>query len=239
MKLKILGKYGPFSVNGKCTSSYLLINNDNLALLDLGSGTVSKFLKDFNIENLKFVFLSHLHYDHISDFGVLSYAITFLRKQNKKINLYLPKHDCKILEILKGIDAFNLIYIEENKPYVEGSFSFSFYKTEHPVLSYGISVRAGDKTFAYSGDSSSTFNFDLLTKNADLFLCDGAFLEKDYNDKKPHLSIKKVCEYAESKNIKTIITHQNYLYNDEAVLSEIKRFSKLCEMAIEDKEYLI
>ena len=135
--------------------------------------------------------------------------------------------------------VFNLIFIEENKTYVEGEFSFFFCKTTHPILSYGINLSANDKTLAYSGDASTTFNFDLLTKNADLFLCDGAFLEKDYSIKKPHLSVKAVCEYANLKKLKTIITHQNYLYKDSEILNEINKFSNRCELAIEDKDYLI
>ena len=239
MKIKILGKYGPFATNGNSTSGYLVEANNNLALLDLGSGTVSKFLQNFCIDNLSFVFLSHLHFDHISDFGVLSYAINFLRKNNKKINLYLPNDNSKILEVLKGTDAFNLIFIEENKEYKDGDFSFYFCKMQHPVLTFGINLKANDKVFAYSGDTASTLGLDELTKNAHLFLCDGAFLENDYTENKPHLSVKKVCDYANLKGLKTIITHQNFAYLDSQVEGEIKRFSSFCQLAKEGKEYIL
>ena len=45
MEIKVLGKYGPFAINGS-TSSYLVKGENSFALLDCGSGIVKKLLKD-------------------------------------------------------------------------------------------------------------------------------------------------------------------------------------------------
>ena len=97
MKLTVLGKYGPFAVNKGSTSGYLLENDNNYALLDVGSGVLSKMLNRININDLKFVVLSHLHFDHIADHFILSYAVNFLKKDNDYEN-----NVCKHQEGLEG-----------------------------------------------------------------------------------------------------------------------------------------
>ena len=81
MNFTVLGKYGPFAIGGgKSTSSYLLESDNQACVLDLGSGSVSKLLERISLDKLKFIFLSHMHFDHVSDFGVLTYAVNFLNK---------------------------------------------------------------------------------------------------------------------------------------------------------------
>ena len=231
MNLTILGKYGPFSVNGGCTSSYLVSENESACLFDVGAGTVSRLLKSVDIDNLKFVFLSHLHFDHISDLGVLSYAITFLKK-DKKVKLYYFDDGSENASYVKSFNAFELVCLEENKKYKEDCFEFSFYKMTHPVISHGIKITANGRTLAYTGDSTKNDNLKNLYSNANLVVADGAFLLKDFNESKPHMSIKQVCDLASEFKTKTIVSHINYLYSDLQVEEELKG----CKFAVLAKE---
>ena len=238
MEVVILGKYGPFSVNGGSTSGYLVKASNDACVLDLGSGTVSKLLNKIDIDSLKFVFLSHLHFDHVSDFGVLSYAINFLSK-NKKINLYMFDDGSKMAELIKSNSAFNIVNIKEGTIYKEGEFTFSFYKMAHPVISFGIKIISGNKTLSYTGDTTINGDINSLCLGADLLIADGCFLEKDYSISKPHMSVKQVCEIAEKFKVKTLVSHILYSYSDSEVSSEIKAFSALCEVAKEGETYLV
>lgn len=237
MKLTILGKYGPFSVNGGATSSYLVQNDLSCCLLDVGSGSVSRLLSKININDLKFLFLSHLHFDHISDIGVLSYAVSFL-KSDKKLKVYYYDDNSDISSYLKTIKAFDLICIKENVVYKEDSFEFSFYKMKHPVVSHGIKIKCNNKVLSYTGDTILNDNLDKLYKGANLVVADGAFLEKDYDNSKPHMSVKQVCNLANYYKTKTIVSHVNYLYTDNDVLNELKD-SKYTVLAKENETYEI
>ena len=237
MKLSVLGKYGPYPPVGGATSGYLLQTENANVLLDLGSGTLARLKDKIKVEDLSFIIFSHLHFDHVSDFGVLSYALSFSGRKNK-INVYLPSFESEVYTALSKISAFNLINVEEGVTYSESGLNFTFYKMTHPVLSYGVKIVCEGKTFAYSGDTTYNDNIPNLLQNVDLAVVDGAFLEKDFNCLKPHMSIKQASSLtAYAKKI--IVSHISCGYNDEEVIKEINSVSKNAEIAIECKTYKI
>ncbi len=236
MNLTILGKYGPFAING-ATSGYLLENDGAYALLDVGAGTVSKLLKKIDINNLKFLFLSHLHFDHISDIGVLSYVVTFL-KSDKKLKVYFYDDDSDNAKIIKNVKEFECIDISENKTYFDSGFTFSIYRMAHPIISHGIKISNGERTLSYTGDTSLNCNLENLLRGSDFLLADGAFTEKDYKKGKPHMSVAQVNELSIKYKIKTLVTHIGYRYTDEEVEKELTN-NKLIFVAKEDTTYKV
>ncbi len=234
MEIKILGKYGPYSNLGS-TSSYLVKGKNSYALLDCGSGSVKKLLNENCLDKLSFIFLSHLHFDHISDIGVLSYALTPILKGNK-IKLFTTVNDSIAFKLLESLGTFEIIAVEENKTFIVGEFSFEFYKMTHPVDSFGIKI---NNVFAYSGDTTKNENIYNLIKGTSLILLDGAFLQKDYAETKPHMSIKQVCEIAKESGIKTIVTHFSPTNLDKDVETECRLFGGNVLIAKEDEVYII
>ena len=237
MNLTILGKYGPFSINGLSTSGYLLDNDGSCVLLDVGSGTVSKMLSKIDINNLKFVYLSHLHFDHISDIGVLSYAVAFL-KADKKLKVYFYDDNSDNAKLIKNIKEFECVNITEDKTYFDSGFTFSFYKMTHPVISHGIKISNGKRTLAYTGDTTLNCNLENLLRGSDFLLADGAFTENDYMEGKPHMSVKQVNELSNKYKVKTLVTHVGFKYTDEEVEKELSD-NNLIEVAKQDKTYKI
>ena len=237
MNFTVLGKYGPFAIGGeKSTSSYLVESDNQACVLDLGSGSVSKLLQKISLDKLKFVFLSHMHFDHVCDFGVLSYAINFLNK-GEKINLYAYNDGSDLFNLIKSNQAFNVIELEVGREYTDGNFTFSFYKMVHPAISHGIKITSLGKTLAYTGDTTILGDIDNLVKGADALIADGCFLQKDYADNKPHMSIKQVSEIANKHQVKTVVSHISYNYTDEEVTKEIESYTNLASIAIENKTY--
>ena len=237
MEIKILGKYGPFSSVGS-TSSYLVKGENSYALLDCGSGAVKKLLNENCLDKLSFVFLSHLHFDHISDIGVLSYALAPILK-GKKIKLYTFVDDSLIMKVIQSLNCFEVVCVEENKIFQNGEFAFEFFKMTHPVTSYGIKIKNNNQTFAYSGDTTKNENIYNLIKGASLAFLDGAFLQKDYADGKPHMSIKQVCEIAKESGVKTVVTHFSPTNADIDVENECKEFGGNVLIAKEDVVYSV
>lgn len=235
MKLTVLGKFGPFAPEGGATSGYLLQTEKSNVLLDLGSGVLARYKKYKKVEDLSFLILSHLHFDHTADVGVLSYALAFSGKK-EKLNVYLPNFDCPLLETIKSIKEFNLIFIEEGKVYRENDLEFSFYKMTHPVLSFGVKIKSDRAVFAYTGDTTENENLKELVKNSNLSLCDGAFIESDYQQGKPHMCIKQACALSNYFYGKVIVTHLNEKYTSKQLQEEIREF-KNAEIAVEGKTY--
>ena len=234
MKLTVLGKYGPYPTKNGNTSGYLLQSATQNALIDVGAGTVSKLKNYIEVKDVSFIILSHLHFDHISDIGVLSYALSFSGKD--KVNLYLPKTDCDAYDLICKIKEFNVIEIIEDKVYKEGDLTFSFYKTKHPINSFGVKINDSNKTFGYTGDTGYFDGLENLSKGCDLLVADGAFLDGEHTKEKPHMSISQAVSLQKFAK-KVIVSHINPNYLDETLKSEIKKLSVLAELAIEGNTY--
>ncbi len=236
MNLTVLGKYGPFTLNGS-TSGYLIESDNNYVMLDIGSGTLKKLLNKTDINNLKFLVLSHLHFDHIADLGILSYAVSFLKK-DKKLKVYLYDDGSKVLEVIKDIKEFELVYIKEGEIYNDSGFTFSFYKMAHPVSSHGIKISYGIKTLSYTGDTSIDGDILNLIKGSDFLIADGAFITDNSTSGKPHMSVKEVNRISKENNIKTLLSHISYNILDKQIVRELKG-NNLIKVAKENKTYKI
>ncbi len=236
MNLTVLGKYGPFALNGS-TSGYLIESENNYIMLDIGSGTLKKLLSKIDINSLKFLVLSHLHFDHISDLGILSYAVSFLKK-DKKLKVYLYDDGSKVLELIKDIKEFDLVYIKEGETYNDSGFTFSFYKMAHPIDSHGVKITSGNKTLSYTGDTSIDGDILSLINGSDFLIADGAFLTPHSTSGKPHMSVKEVNKISKDNNIKTLLSHISYNIKDKQIIKELKG-NKLIKVAKENKTYKI
>ncbi|MBO5850788.1 MAG: MBL fold metallo-hydrolase [Clostridia bacterium] len=240
MEITVLGKYGPFAKNGGSTSSYLVKGKSGYIMLDCGAGSVSKMLNMIDINDLECLVLSHTHFDHASDILVLSYAIDFLRK-DEPLAVYMPKDDSKLYNLVNDLDAFKVIPIKD-EDYVKfffNDYKVNFFKMEHPVLTYGITMQSGDTVLGYTADTKMCKNVEEIAKYATFLIADGAFLERDFSPSKPHMSVLEVANLAKKYNVKTLISHIGYNYSDEEIEQEIKDYKNFVEVAKENKTYKI
>jgi len=231
--LTVLGRYGAYPIINGATSGYLISYNDNYILSDIGSGVFSRLQRKVNPLLLKAVVLSHLHFDHISDLGILNY---YLLLNNKKLKVYCPFKNAPI----NFTSYSNLIFIsiEENNLIEIDGLKLQFYNMKHSLISYGYKAEFENKILSFTGDTNYCENVEELAKDCDLYLCDGAFLQKDYNDKKPHMSIEMCCKIGEKYNTKVLISHINPTYTNKQLKAGIKGYKNV-SIAKELKEYKI
>ena len=177
-------------------------NNGKLAVFDFGSGCLINFQKKYLIEDISFVVLTHLHFDHMSDMLVLRYA---LQVKKKKLDIYLPKQPKNIASVLE-CDEFNLLYIDESLVISRDTFTVRFKRTTHPVETYAVRV---NNEFVYSSDLAEPDDLMDFALGADTLLIDSAFLTIQKGDKKLyHLSASECGMLASKLNVKKIIlTH--------------------------------
>ncbi len=223
MQLTVLGCYGPYPhICGAC-SGYLLASKETKIILDLGSGSLRNFFRHAPIEDLDGLFLSHLHADHVSDIGVLKYALE-LNKLNKK--LYAPAEPAEEFKRLEYKEAFQIEKIDDNKTVRIKDMFISFCKMRHAVPSYAIKIETEGKICVYSGDTGLCPQLEDFTRNCDLFLCEAAISDVDENKKNIHMSAYQACRTAEKNKIKKLIlTHFYPGYTKESYQKEIESFS--------------
>lgn len=225
MRLTVLGCYGPYpDIDGAC-SGYLLTSKQAQIIIDLGSGSLRNYFRHAKFENLNGIFLSHLHADHISDTGVLKYALE-LNGFHK--NLYAPCEPAEQFKTLQYKDVFHIEEIGNDKIIKIKDMSVSFRKMEHAIPSYAVKIQSEGKTFVYSGDTGLCPQLKEFSAGCDLLLCEAAILESDENKKGVHMSAYQACQTAEKNHIKKLVlTHFYPEYPTEAYQKEIEGFNNI------------
>lgn len=207
MELFVLGKYGPYTKGQGCTSGYLVKNQNDYLVLDLGSGTLARLCEKVDITKIKDIFISHLHYDHTADLLVLRYLLEDL---SHAVNIYTHRESTPWYNILFNHPNFNIVNIDENSKIKIGSMELSFLPMEHSVTDYAVII-SGDRTLCYTGDTVFNQNIIKCFDLSDWVLAD---CSKPRGFCGPHMTVDSANRLGEKYPQKTIIaTHQSYDYN--------------------------
>ena len=241
MKLTVLGKYGPFPKEGGATSSYLLNVDGKNILLDLGAGAFSRLCKHVKPEDIDVIILSHFHFDHTSDIGVLMYyyQIASANGLAKKPLVFCPEDGGALCEAVLNCPYFDVNVVMGGEISMLGDIDFDFFPMRHPVESVGVKISCRGKTFAYTGDTNVCDSLEDLYDGSDLVLADGAFLMDDWQELKPHLSVEHIVNLTKKYGNRSIISHINPKYTEEELHEAIKEVGDKCLIAQEGKTYEI
>ena len=225
MKITILGSGTILSGPERKPGSFLLRQNNDLALLDMGPGILHQ-LKVLNIDLLQpdTIFLTHFHLDHCSDvFPYLMSRYLIDNDANARLRIYGPgglKHWYKTNASLQGKWLSDcqpeIIEIQDNHIKWAG-YCVKICKTGHTDQSIAYRFD-GEKSFFFSGDTG--FNEDLIAfaGNVDL-----AFLECSHPDEHPvvgHLTPNEAGTFASRANVKHLAINHIYPENDTLDLKQ-------------------
>lgn len=215
MKLTVLGKYGPYGKAGDgCSSGYLVENEDDFLVLDMGSGTLSRLCNAVDIKKVKHIFISHLHYDHTSDLLVFRYL---LEELSHTVNIYTHREDSQWYNILFDHPNFNVIDIDESTVVSIGSMKLGFFEMKHTVTDYAVIIK-GDKTLCYTGDTLYNDNVLKCFEESDCVLAD---CSKPKGFLGPHMTVEDAVRLSKQyPNTMIIATHQSADYNPKSDLEE-------------------
>ena len=198
--------------------------NDKHAIFDSGPGTLKNLLHlGIDYLNLDFIFYTHLHLDHVSEFAAILFATKIppvIRK--KPLTVYGPvglkDYYKKIRDLYKETictDAYELNLEEiENKKNSLNGFEVSTATLEHHGggMGYRI-VTPGGKIVVYSGDTDYCEELIRFSKDADLLMLDCAF--PDEMKMKGHLSPTTAGKAAQQAKVKKLVLVHMYPICDQ------------------------
>ena len=230
MYLTVLGREGPFPSAGHATSGYLISSDSGKTniVLDMGSGVLSRLLSQINgLTDIDAVILSHLHYDHMSDMGVLGYMLDF--SDIKTMKLICPNTPAFVNnQFGKKFDKY------EPKAMRLGEFEISFAPVKHPVETYAVRICGDGSCFVYTGDTNICPEISLFSDGADLLLADACFLKREWTSSKPHMSAEICGKLAAEANVgELVLTHFRPNSDTEELLDEARAVFPNCRLAEE------
>lgn len=201
MKLTVLGRYGPYGKAGDgAASSYLVENAGEYLVLDMGPGTLTRLQAAVDIRKIRYIWLSHLHYDHTSDFLAFRYL---LEELGHRITLLTHQEDSDWYRLLTDHPLITVQNIEENEPVRTETMTLRFYAMKHTVPCHAIRIE-GEKTLVYTGDTMYNENIPVAVKGADCILAD---CSKPVGFKGPHMTADIAEKLYDEFRIPIIATH--------------------------------
>jgi len=239
MKLHILGTGTFFANINRTASAYVLEINDKKILIDCGPGTLVRLSQlGIKIEDLDYVFITHLHPDHTSDLFPLfmNYRLSDLTSPGSITKF--PKFFGPI-----GLDQFMSNYAKNSElfaydgwgkievldyssspkfdDFVFKSFKVDHFAFEHFAKAYSLRFESDDKSIVFSGDTADCHGIRDASQNADVFVCDASF-PKDVK-LKAHMNTLEIGDVSESSHVKKLILVHFYpQYDDIDLVAEVR-----------------
>lgn len=254
MEILVLGKYSPFPpAKGACLG-YWITSEDTGILLECGPGIASRLQEHVSLSNLTTVILSHLHFDHTSDFLALRYAANPEHRLGHfppHITVYAPPEPSRNFSMLayKGVDVIPIPGLSHNETKdasrctmetMVGNIKVSFFKVEHPYPASALRFEdPSGAVLAYSGDSAPCEGLLSAAKDARVFLCEASALERDADFAGTgHLTAAQAGQIANQARAKRLLlTHIWPFYDEGDILAECRRNFPECEIVQEGRKY--
>jgi len=204
VEIKVLGSGDAFGSGGRFQACYYVQSAAARFLIDCGASSLIAMKRwgvDPSLVNV--ILLSHLHGDHFGGIPFFILDAQFARRSHPLVIAGPPGLRRRIQETMevffpgssKVEQKFSIEFIEltERSETIIGSLKVTPYGVIHPSgdASYALRVECGGKIIGYSGDTEWTENLLEVSRDADLFLCEAYFFEKNI---KYHLNYRTLTE---------------------------------------------
>lgn len=214
MKVTLLGTGATLPQSNRNASGILVQINEDILLFDCGNGILRQIEKarvDFT--QIRHIFISHLHADHISDLPILIKA-NIMRKNPEIGKIYGPSTIKKKLEIWFSeiypylSNALSHLTIEEitSGSLIENpGWRVQCFPVRHNIEAFGFKVTS-EKVMVYSGDTGFCEELIQAAKNADLLIHECAY--PTALGSKDHTTPLELGLIAQQANVqKLVLTH--------------------------------
>ncbi len=241
MRLTVVGCSGSMSGPDSAASCYLVQADGPdgeggtrtwSIVLDLGSGAFGALLRHLDPAHLDAVVLSHLHADHVVDMtGLEVYRRYHPAGALGPVPVLGPVGTAQRVgalameEDLSALDAsFTFVDHVPGRSVEIGPLRIEAFPVEHPVLAFGLRVTgpaedgAREVVLAYSGDSDACDGLVETARDADLFLCEGAFQEGRDTVRGIHLTRRRAGEMATRAAARHVVLTHLPPWNDHEVV---------------------
>ena len=232
MKLTVIGCSGSFAGPDSAASCYLLEGDHDgrtwRVLLDLGSGALGTLQRYVDPLVLDAVLISHLHPDHYFDISglyvVWKYHPGGARPRIPVIGPEGIADQCARAYGLPedpGMSEEFEFHEYDDRPIHLGPFTIRATRLVHPITAYGLRIQSEGRTLVYSGDTGPCQELVDLAADADLLLCEAAFVESGDNPADLHLTGKQAGVAAAEADVRRLVlTHIPPWHDPDVPLTE-------------------
>ncbi|AYF41770.1 MBL fold metallo-hydrolase [Ethanoligenens harbinense] len=208
MTLTILGCWGGFPRPGGATSGYLISHGLYHVLIDCGSGVVSRLSQHIEIKRLNAVFLSHYHYDHFCDVGVLQYARMVHSQIGERMGclpIYAPACDRGCFSSLAMPPYTQGIAYQNGGSVRVGPLTVTFFRSSHPLECYAMRIQVDNKTIFYTADTAYSEHLVQAARGCDLLIAESSLYPGHDGTEVGHMTSEQAAKMAHCAGAKELI----------------------------------
>jgi ribonuclease BN (tRNA processing enzyme) len=226
MKITFLGTNGWYDTREGNTACVLVDTKDQYIVFDAGNGLykLDRYIKK---DKPIYLFLSHLHIDHIEGLHVM---LKFRFK--RPINILCPAGFKKSLR--RFVNWPFTKPIDQQRPFVRLvdlsatarlPFGLEYKRLEHPVACYGYRVKTENKSVAYCTDTGFCDNLVKLMLNTDLSIVEcsyklGTKVDPKWSHLNPELAARAATESSAKKLLLTHFDASMYLTKNDRLKAQ-------------------
>jgi ribonuclease BN (tRNA processing enzyme) len=231
VKLTVLGAAGSFAGPDNPASGYLVTHTDAAGrawnvMLDCGNGSIGNLQKILPISDLDAVLVSHLHGDHFLDICGLEVYRSYhpVLKQQPLLDVWTPPGGAERCAdvtgnpggIPAGVDRSPFAFHDwETGTSVRiGPLTVTPFGANHSMPAHSLRIEAEGadgrtQVLTYSGDTDTCDALVDAARDADLFLCEAAYVEgRDDHVQNLHLTGRRAGLAAvEAGARRLVLTH--------------------------------
>ncbi len=230
MKYTVLGSGSCVPDPRKNSSGGIVEANGMLMMVDCGTGILHTIPRTkYDYRNIDAVCLTHLHLDHVNDFGAFLFAMIHdpTCHREKELEVFAPIGFVKFFNRLKNLysgtleTSFDVVIHEmENDELDYRDIHIQTLQTYHTENSIGFRLMYKDEVLCISGDTKYNKNIVSLCMDADLAVLECSFPQTQ--DSGIHLNpklIRKIVTQAKVK--KVVLTHLYPMTEDYPIVEYI------------------
>ncbi len=184
VSLTVLGCAGTYPGAARACSSYLVQCQGYRLLLDCGNGSLCNLQQRVGLSDIDAVIVSHLHHDHVADIIGLYYGLRLHPDGPRSVPVHGPAgtfdHLARLIDDRENFARHCRFSVAAAGDLLElGPFRVTLFEAAHPVETLASRIEVDGRVLAYSGDSGPTPQLSLAARDADLFLADATWLERN------------------------------------------------------------
>ena len=223
MRLTVIGCWGGSPRPGGACSGYLLEDGDDVLLLDCGPGVAGAVQHVRPLEAIDHVFVSHFHYDHVTDAGAIMYARLVRRIIGEPLGdvvFYATAKD-PLVSALAMDGAAHSVEIDEGKPLKIGRLTCTFLRTDHPVPCLAVRVENEEgESVVYTADGALTDRLVAFCAGADVLVAECSLYAGVDGSVMGHMSCDDVARLAAGARPGTLVLSHLPIYGETSELRD-------------------
>lgn len=205
MKLVFLGTGDAFNNDSRSNMSFLLDGKHKI-LFDCGPQVVYSLRRSgYSVNDVKYLFVSHLHGDHYG--GIPFIGLNLFFKEKGKMIVGGPKDleentmtiCSKFYPTMKPEDVFTFKELSVHYP-----FRLDVMEGKHTMPDYVYKVEISGKKIVYTGDTAR-LDLSEFGKNADYLVHEAAEFDEERATKYGHTTPFEAAETAKEAKVKNLI----------------------------------